>query len=178
MGNWRADHLERGRGAFGAALQPDGTLLLSGSVDELSVDDFREHLRQCLEASSTPGVDVSDVDFLPSLAVGVLVGALQHDPPVLTAVARKGASRPRSSSCAASTSRTARTSLSPAFPARPQGRGRANGRPSGRPGRPRPHRTGRSSSRQSRRERSPRCRGASHRHCSWLHRTRDRSSAP
>jgi anti-anti-sigma regulatory factor len=75
---------------FGAALQPDGTLLVSGSVDELSVDDFRAHLRQCLEASATPCVDLSDVDFLPSLAVGVLVGALQHDPPELTVVARKG----------------------------------------------------------------------------------------
>jgi anti-anti-sigma factor len=55
-----------------------GTLLVSGSVDELSGVALREaidkHSDGCTEEMS---VDLTDVDFLPSLGIGVLAIAMR-----------------------------------------------------------------------------------------------------
>ena len=77
---------------FSAVMSADGrTLAVSGVIDELAVDDFRRELQRCMKASSDAVVvDLSDVDFLPSMAVGVLVGAMNDDRVSVTAVARKG----------------------------------------------------------------------------------------
>jgi anti-anti-sigma regulatory factor len=75
---------------FAATMRPDQrTLAVSGSVDELAVDDFRWALHLCMSASDNPIVDLSDVDFFPSVAVGALIGALRRDRGV-TVVARDG----------------------------------------------------------------------------------------
>ena len=75
---------------FAATMRPDQrTLAVSGSVDELSVDDFRWALHLCMSASDDPIVDLSDIDFFPSVAVGALIGALRRDRGV-TVVAREG----------------------------------------------------------------------------------------
>jgi|RhiMethySRZTD1v2_1073278.scaffolds.fasta_scaffold769462_2 anti-anti-sigma regulatory factor len=76
--------------SFAATMRPDQrTLAVSGSVDELAVDDFRWALHLCMSASDDPIVDLSDVDFFPSVAVGALIGALRRDRGV-TVVAREG----------------------------------------------------------------------------------------
>ena len=77
---------------FSAVMSADGrTLAVSGVIDELAVDDFRRELQRCMKGSSDAVVvDLSDVDFLPSMAVGVLVGAMNDDRVSVTAVARKG----------------------------------------------------------------------------------------
>jgi anti-anti-sigma regulatory factor len=75
---------------FAATMRPDErTLVVSGSVDELAVDDFRWALHLCMSASTNPVVDLSDVDFFPSCAVGALIGALRRDRGV-TVVAIEG----------------------------------------------------------------------------------------
>ena len=63
---------------------------MSGSVDELAVDDFRWALHLCVNTSTDPVVDLSDVDFFPSMAVGALIGALKRSRGALTVVAREG----------------------------------------------------------------------------------------
>jgi len=77
---------------FSAVTGPDGrTLVVSGVSDELAVADFRRELQRCVNGSSDAVVvDLSDVDLLPSMAVGVLVGAMNDDRVSVTAVARKG----------------------------------------------------------------------------------------
>jgi anti-anti-sigma regulatory factor len=75
---------------FAATMRPDQrTLVVSGSVDELAVDDFRWALHLCMSASTDPVVDLSDVDFFPSFAVGALIGALRRDRG-MTVAAREG----------------------------------------------------------------------------------------
>jgi anti-anti-sigma regulatory factor len=75
---------------FAATMRPDQrTLAVSGSVDEVAVDDFRWALHLCMGASDDPIVDLSDVDFFPSVAVGALIGALKRDRGVRV-VARDG----------------------------------------------------------------------------------------
>ncbi len=77
---------------FSAVTGPDGrTLAVSGAVDELALDDFRRALHLCMNGSSDAVVvDLSDVDFLPCMAIGVLVGAIKHDWDSVTVVARDG----------------------------------------------------------------------------------------
>ncbi|HWM75463.1 MAG TPA: hypothetical protein VNQ53_17065 [Nocardioides sp.] len=76
---------------FAAVMRPDRrTLAVSGSVDELAVDDFRWALHLCTNASSDAVVDLSDVDFFPSLAVGALIGTLKRNRDAVTVVARDG----------------------------------------------------------------------------------------
>ncbi len=76
---------------FAAVMDPDRrTLAVSGSVDELAVDDFRWALHLCTNAAEDPIVDLSDVDFFPSVAVGALIGALKRNPGAVTVVARQG----------------------------------------------------------------------------------------
>jgi anti-anti-sigma factor len=54
------------------------TLLVSGQVDEVSAPAFRDALDEHSEGFSRDlVVDVSDVDFLPSLGVAVLAVALR-----------------------------------------------------------------------------------------------------
>ena len=77
--------------AFSAVMRPDQrTLAVNGSVDEVAVDDFRWALHLCVNTSSDPVVDLSDVDFFPSMAVGALIGALKRSRGALTVVAREG----------------------------------------------------------------------------------------
>lgn len=76
---------------FVARMSPGAEVLtVSGILDELSIADFREALRTALETSEgSLTVDLSDVDFLPSLAIGVLVGAWKSGADVIL-VAREG----------------------------------------------------------------------------------------
>jgi anti-anti-sigma factor len=56
-----------------------GTLIVSGSVDETCVDEFRNAIDECTgHFTRDLIIDVGDVDFLPSLAIGVLAGALRE----------------------------------------------------------------------------------------------------
>lgn len=57
-------------------------LVVSGSVDELAVDDFREALRAASEGSTRQlMINLDGVTFMPSMAVAVLMGALAAGPP-------------------------------------------------------------------------------------------------
>jgi anti-anti-sigma factor len=61
--------------------QQTGALLVSGAVDELVVADFRQALREATDDYSKAAVvDLNGVTFLPSTAVGVLLGALARAP--------------------------------------------------------------------------------------------------
>src|SRR5688500_11970940 len=76
---------------FSAVVGPDGrTLEISGSVDELAASEFRQALHAFIAATTDPVVDLSDVDFFPSMAIGVLVGACRPDWASVTIVAEKG----------------------------------------------------------------------------------------
>jgi anti-anti-sigma factor len=56
-----------------------GLLTVSGSVDELSGPAFRADLEKATDQFSRDAtVDLTGVDFFPSLAVGVLAVALKH----------------------------------------------------------------------------------------------------
>jgi anti-anti-sigma factor len=53
------------------------TLVVSGEVDELSGQALRSQIVQCSENFTQPlSVDLSDVDFFPSLGVGILARAM------------------------------------------------------------------------------------------------------
>jgi anti-anti-sigma factor len=62
------------------SFEPDTrTLYVSGEVDELSGVAFRETLEKHSEGYTRAlVVDLSDVDFLPSLGVGVLAVAMRN----------------------------------------------------------------------------------------------------
>ena len=66
------------------------TLAVSGSIDELAVDDFRRALHDHVVGSKDAVIDLSDVQFLPSMAIGALVGVLKHAPGKVTLVANEG----------------------------------------------------------------------------------------
>ena len=66
------------------------TLAVSGCIDELAVDDFRRALHDHVVGSADAVIDLSDVDYLPSMAIGALVGALKHKRNQVTLVAREG----------------------------------------------------------------------------------------
>jgi anti-anti-sigma factor len=66
------------------------TLAVSGSIDELAVDDFRRALHDHVVGSADAVIDLSDVDFLPSMAIGALVGVLKRAPGKVTLAAREG----------------------------------------------------------------------------------------
>lgn len=58
-----------------------GALIVSGDIDEVSVADFRSALRTATEDFTTAAVvDLNGVTFLPSIAVGVLLGAMARAP--------------------------------------------------------------------------------------------------
>ncbi len=49
-----------------------------GEIGELDTADFRRDLLEAVaQTETTVKVDLSDVDFLPSVAIGVLVGAMK-----------------------------------------------------------------------------------------------------
>jgi anti-anti-sigma factor len=53
------------------------TLVVSGEVDELSGQALRSQIVQCSENFTQPlSIDLSDVDFFPSLGVGILARAM------------------------------------------------------------------------------------------------------
>ncbi|MCR6033274.1 STAS domain-containing protein [Nocardioides sp. zg-579] len=57
----------------------DGVLTLGGSVDEYAVAALRAAVREHSEEYRRPlAVELSDVDFLPSVAVGVLATGLRN----------------------------------------------------------------------------------------------------
>ena len=65
-------------------------LSLSGLLDELSVDELRDVLHRYTHGHTTPlVVDLSDLDFLPSMALGVLVSAIKAGDGDLTLTVRK-----------------------------------------------------------------------------------------
>jgi anti-anti-sigma factor len=58
-----------------------GTLLVSGTIDEESIAEFREALRVATDEYTCPAVvDLTAVTLMPSLAVGVLLGAMARAP--------------------------------------------------------------------------------------------------
>ncbi|WP_244929132.1 STAS domain-containing protein [Nocardioides sp. W7] len=62
---------------FSATPSP-GLLTVSGSVDEYAVIALRNVLReQSAEYTSSLAVDLTDADYLPSVAVSVLVAAMR-----------------------------------------------------------------------------------------------------
>jgi anti-anti-sigma regulatory factor len=76
---------------FSTAIGTDGrTLIVSGSIDEDAIDEFRSVLRRHVTMARDAAIDLSDVEFLPSMAVGALVGAMKHASGDLTIVARDG----------------------------------------------------------------------------------------
>jgi anti-anti-sigma regulatory factor len=76
---------------FTTSKRGDGrTLAVSGSIEELAVDDFRRALHDHVVGSADAVIDLSDVDFLPSMAIGALVGVLKHAADKVTLVAREG----------------------------------------------------------------------------------------
>lgn len=71
-------------------LRDQRVLALSGDVDELSVQDLRDALREATEGYTTEvTVDLSDVDFLPSMALGVIIGVMKEAPGRLTLAVQK-----------------------------------------------------------------------------------------
>jgi anti-anti-sigma factor len=75
---------------FHAQVLADGrTLAVSGCVDELTADEFRRALDQRLKSSAATIVDLSDVDFFPSAAVGVLIGAMKRGNDRIAITARR-----------------------------------------------------------------------------------------
>jgi len=58
-----------------------GVLIVSGAIDELSTGEFRDALRDATEEYARPVVvDLDAVTFLPSMAVGTLLGAMARAP--------------------------------------------------------------------------------------------------
>ena len=53
-------------------------LRVHGVVDEMSAHTFRDDLLGALKADGSLSVDLSDVDFFPSVAVGVLVAGIRQ----------------------------------------------------------------------------------------------------
>lgn len=68
--------------AFRATVDPgSNVVVVTGAVDELSLEAFRDSLRDATQNYSTPAViDFTAVTFLPSMAIGVLLGALARAP--------------------------------------------------------------------------------------------------
>lgn len=61
-----------------SALASPGLLTVSGSVDEYAVIALRNALReQTQEYTTSLSVDLTDADYLPSVAVSVLVAAMR-----------------------------------------------------------------------------------------------------
>ncbi|MFB9312748.1 STAS domain-containing protein [Nocardioides plantarum] len=55
------------------------TLTLSGIVDELSLDDMKSALATASAELTVPvRVDLSEVDFLPSIGLGILAAAMRR----------------------------------------------------------------------------------------------------
>ena len=76
----------------------DGTLVVRGDIDDYGIITLRNLLA---EHGTTPGgrlpVDLSEVDYLPSVAVGVLtkaIGAAHRAGAEIDLVARRGSRRP------------------------------------------------------------------------------------
>jgi len=58
-----------------------GRLLVGGVIDERATADFRDALRAATEDYTEPAVvDLTAVTLMPSLAVGVLLGAMARAP--------------------------------------------------------------------------------------------------
>lgn len=76
---------------FRAEMSPDtGILHLSGVIDETAVDDLRAVLREHTAGHTLPlTVDLSDLDFLPSLALGVFIHAMKASHSEFTLTVRK-----------------------------------------------------------------------------------------
>lgn len=62
-----------------AATSSPGLLTVSGSVDEYAVIALRNALReQTADYTASLAVDLTDADYLPSVAVSVLVAAIRN----------------------------------------------------------------------------------------------------
>ena len=57
------------------------TLVVRGCVDELNISAFRQALREATKDYTTSVVvDLNEVTFMPSMAIGVLIGAMARAP--------------------------------------------------------------------------------------------------
>lgn len=67
---------------FGASFDADtDVLLVSGAIDETTTADFRAALSEATHEYRTPVVvDLGEVTFFPSMAVGTLMGAMARVP--------------------------------------------------------------------------------------------------
>jgi anti-anti-sigma factor len=62
-------------------LAESATLFVFGSLDELNIAAFREALREATEDYTKPAVvDLNGVTFMPSIAIGTLLGAMARAP--------------------------------------------------------------------------------------------------
>jgi anti-anti-sigma factor len=69
----------------------DARLTVHGEIGELDTAQFRRDLLEAVARTERPViVDLSDVDFLPSMAIGVLVGAVKGSAGQIELVAAKG----------------------------------------------------------------------------------------
>ena len=58
-----------------------GVLIVGGAIDELTTAQFRDALRDATEEYARPVVvDLEAVTFLPSMAIGTLMGAMARAP--------------------------------------------------------------------------------------------------
>ncbi len=76
---------------FRAELSPEtGILQLSGVLDECEIDHLRAVVHEHTAGHTLPlTVDLSDLDFLPSMALGVLIHAMKAGEGGLTLTVRK-----------------------------------------------------------------------------------------
>jgi len=67
------------------------TLVVSGVIDELAAAEFTAAVAAALDGASAPVVvDLSDVDYFPSVAVSALIEAVRPHPDRYTLLARQG----------------------------------------------------------------------------------------
>jgi anti-anti-sigma factor len=68
-----------GRAFVASYDESTSTLSLSGIVDELSIDDMKAALATASSGLTVPVVvDLSEVDFLPSIGLGILAAAMRR----------------------------------------------------------------------------------------------------
>ena len=70
-------------------LTESSTLVVVGCVDELNVTAFRDALREATADDTVPAVvDLNGVTFMPSMAINVLVEAMNHAAGIRVQVAK------------------------------------------------------------------------------------------
>lgn len=72
---------------FEASYSPEtGELAVSGEIDELSGPAFRQAIKEATDGYKRPvTINLNEVEFFPSLAVGILAGAMRSGDILLVA---------------------------------------------------------------------------------------------